>query len=188
MSLANDFVRSAVKQVGRDTGKIISNNLYGDAHATPVRTANNEGIDEAVAQVQSARWEYSNLSPQEQSEKAIELGYLPEVLSISGKFIIWYIIGFIFVPFIICFVALYRAYKYYTLKRIKYTGYFDKPTYVTDRRTRTGTRYAGDIRVRKSIYLPALNFEQEQAKTVAKKYLLMGIAPIIFIIILSITK
>lgn len=35
--LAKGFVRSAVNQVGRDGGKVISNAIYGDAHATPIR-------------------------------------------------------------------------------------------------------------------------------------------------------
>lgn len=41
-NLAKGFVRSTVNQVGRDTGKIISNKIYGDAHATPIRGVRNE--------------------------------------------------------------------------------------------------------------------------------------------------
>lgn len=36
-SLGKGFIRSAVNQVGRDYGKTISNQVFGDAHATPVR-------------------------------------------------------------------------------------------------------------------------------------------------------
>lgn len=35
------FLSSLIRQVGRDTGKVISNKLYGDAHATPYRRAGN---------------------------------------------------------------------------------------------------------------------------------------------------
>jgi hypothetical protein len=35
--LAKGFVRSAVNQVGRDGGKVISNKVYGDKHSRPVR-------------------------------------------------------------------------------------------------------------------------------------------------------
>lgn len=35
--LSKGFVRSAVNQVGRDYGKTISNQIFGDAHASPVR-------------------------------------------------------------------------------------------------------------------------------------------------------
>lgn len=37
--LAKGFVRSAVNQVGRDGGRVISNQIYGDAHSTPIRNA-----------------------------------------------------------------------------------------------------------------------------------------------------
>lgn len=35
--LAKGFIRSAVNQVGRDGGKVISNSIYGNAHSTPIR-------------------------------------------------------------------------------------------------------------------------------------------------------
>lgn len=35
--LGKGFIRSAVNQVGRDTGKVISNKIYGDSHSTPIR-------------------------------------------------------------------------------------------------------------------------------------------------------
>lgn len=41
-SLLEKFVSSAVRQVGKDTGKVISNSLYGDAHSTPVRHIRSE--------------------------------------------------------------------------------------------------------------------------------------------------
>lgn len=36
-SLGQAFVRSMVRQIGRDAGKVVSNKAFGDAHATPVR-------------------------------------------------------------------------------------------------------------------------------------------------------
>ena len=41
-SLAKGFVRSAVNQVGRDGGKVISNQLYGNKHSTPLRNINGD--------------------------------------------------------------------------------------------------------------------------------------------------
>lgn len=40
-NLAKTFIRSVVRQVGRDSGKVISNKMYGDAHSTPVRIVRN---------------------------------------------------------------------------------------------------------------------------------------------------
>ena len=36
-SYGEKFISSTVNQVGRDLGKVISNQLFGDAHSTPVR-------------------------------------------------------------------------------------------------------------------------------------------------------
>ena len=36
MGLFNQFISSAVKQVGRDGGKVISNKIYGNAHASKI--------------------------------------------------------------------------------------------------------------------------------------------------------
>lgn len=35
-NLAKGFIRSAVNQVGRDSGRVISNKIYGNAHSTPI--------------------------------------------------------------------------------------------------------------------------------------------------------
>lgn len=44
-NLAKGFVRSAVNQVGRDTGKVVSNKIYGNAHATPIKgISQSEGL------------------------------------------------------------------------------------------------------------------------------------------------
>ncbi|MFA7616753.1 MAG: hypothetical protein WCY16_09265 [Weeksellaceae bacterium] len=36
-NLPKDFIKSAVRQVGRDGGRVISNKVYGSAHAIPVK-------------------------------------------------------------------------------------------------------------------------------------------------------
>ena len=42
MNLLNEFVRSAVRQVGRDGGKVISNKVYKKQHGTPIYNSSNE--------------------------------------------------------------------------------------------------------------------------------------------------
>ncbi|MGY8977003.1 MAG: hypothetical protein ACKVLJ_02480 [Cytophagales bacterium] len=37
MGLASTFTNSIVREIGRNYGKSISNNLLGDSHSTPVR-------------------------------------------------------------------------------------------------------------------------------------------------------
>ena len=41
-SIFGKFLSSMIRQVGKDTGKVISNTLYGDAHSTPVRHIRSE--------------------------------------------------------------------------------------------------------------------------------------------------
>lgn len=52
--LAKGFVRSAVNQVGRDAGRVVSNNIYGDAHSIPHRnvSAGGTGRITGVGQVE----------------------------------------------------------------------------------------------------------------------------------------
>jgi hypothetical protein len=42
--LFQGFVKSAVNQVGRDGGKVISNRVYDDQHSTPFRSTRGGGI------------------------------------------------------------------------------------------------------------------------------------------------
>lgn len=37
MNLGKEFIRAAVRQVGRDAGRIVSNNIFGDAHAIKIK-------------------------------------------------------------------------------------------------------------------------------------------------------
>ncbi len=64
-NLAKGFIRSAVNQVGRDGGKIISNQIYGDAHSTPYRNTSSQytNNEEVI---------YKEVSPDEVREKAIK--------------------------------------------------------------------------------------------------------------------
>lgn len=44
MGLGNVFVRSVVREVGRNYGKAISNSLLGDKHSTPVRVVDGRNL------------------------------------------------------------------------------------------------------------------------------------------------
>ena len=44
-NLAKGFIRSAVNQVGRDGGKVISNKIYGNSHTTPFHITENNNIN-----------------------------------------------------------------------------------------------------------------------------------------------
>ncbi len=51
------FLKSAVNQVGRDLGKVISNQIFKDAHSTPIRMANR--VDNSQKQIIKSNFEKS---------------------------------------------------------------------------------------------------------------------------------
>ena len=57
MGLGSNFTKSIVREIGRNVGKGISNDLFGDWHATPIRMANK--------QVQKQGYDLSFVKPEE---------------------------------------------------------------------------------------------------------------------------
>lgn len=68
--LGQGFIRSAVNQVGRDGGKVISNQLYGNAHSTPIRGI---GMTNKNEYINIANGEF--ISPEQLRDKAMEEGF-----------------------------------------------------------------------------------------------------------------
>lgn len=147
-NLAKGFVRSAVNQVGRDTGKVVSNQLYGDAHATPIRNVNktSKGIyldDEGVV-----------INPIELREKAENDGWKPKYSSHQTSykwfsrifcFLVWLGLGIILYPFsialpiipiIICIVGVTKIFARNVVWEREGTIYIQK----SDRRYKGGYR------------------------------------------------
>ena len=56
MSLGNIFIKSIVREVGRNYGKAVSNSLLGDKHSTPIRMAG----DNTSSNGNSSRNKYKN--------------------------------------------------------------------------------------------------------------------------------
>lgn len=146
--LGKGFIRSAVNQVGRDTGKVFSNNIYGDAHATPIRNVN-----------QTSKGDFINddgviIDPTELRERAENDGWKPKYSShpTSYKwfsrifcFFCWLGLGIIsypfslalpIVPIIICFAGIGKIFSK------KVTWERDGIIYIkhSDRRYRGGYR------------------------------------------------
>lgn len=47
------FVNSVIRQLGRDTGKVLSNSVYGDAHSTPIRMTGKSGSAQSQGRTQA---------------------------------------------------------------------------------------------------------------------------------------
>ena len=100
--LAKGFVRSAVNQVGRDGGKVISNSIYGNAHSTPIRgigkNTHNQFFDESTNEV---------ISPEELRLRAEAEGFQVSLFRYNaGIKIVLYIVS-------LFFAILFSTFYYY---------------------------------------------------------------------------
>lgn len=181
--LGKGFVRSAVNQVGRDGGKVISNTLYGDAHATPIRKVGSS--DTSV----SGTDELEVVSdPYQIRQEAEEQGYKVSIFHFSIISVILWSVFIIFAttalyPFSIFVLLCFLLYslKIPFAKSIKMRGTFYVNQYTSDRRTRTGTRYVGTQRVEKEIEVPRL---AQDTSALLKKFFLR----IVYIIAIAIAS
>ena len=83
------FLKSAINQVGRDMGKVVSNQIFKDAHSIPVRRAASRSASNENARVQQRRAEPIE-EVTEEFEKSINFktGYRPTTLlsKLGGAF------------------------------------------------------------------------------------------------------
>lgn len=121
--LGKGFIRSAVNQVGRDTGKVVSSSIYGDAHATPIRNVN-----------QTSKGNYVDnegilIDPSELRERAENDGWKPKYSSHATSykwvsrifcFFVWLGLGIIsypyslalpIVPIVICLAGIGKIFS-----------------------------------------------------------------------------
>ena len=168
--LAKGFVRSAVNQVGRDAGRVVSNNIYGDAHSIPHRNVS-----------AGAAGRVSSVGKVEDEETVI-------IEPSEGKAIARCVVAlfFNFLGAIILLVVGYRKLKN------KYVAsawlYESQAVYVADGRYKTGERYDGHQLSRRKIEVPADEFMIEKNEKIAKIYLYAGFAILICCLFVTIAS
>lgn len=162
-NLGKSFIRSAVNQIGRDAGKVVSNQVYGDAHSTPHRVVGNKKMISN---------EYIDTSEGEFAEKEETHSTFGMIVRIALAF------AFNFLGAILLIVygrkkkskaSLTTVYKYESV-----------PTYEEDRRYKSGRRYAGDITIRRKYYIQADSETEQQNLHVANTYIWWGVALFVF--------
>lgn len=123
--LFQGFVRSAVNQVGRDGGKVISNQVYGNAHSAPIRGVSNH-----------QRVEFQG--------RTITEDFSPEPwLSNKWYFYLLYPISIPFFFWILWPFTIARGIELVFSKNTKIKVPFKEPVYVVDRRYSDGKRLEG---------------------------------------------
>lgn len=194
--LGMDFVRSAVRQVGRDGGKIISNKIYGDAHSTPVRNVGEEQACNVSSDIQDAskmiEFKCDGIMNLEGRKRAEDAGYTPKGgmnhwVGCFGVIDFIIIFGIMFYcsayskPMMVFFVAivLARAFVKFRTKSRKLIKPYRQMTYEPDNRCKTGRRYAGDILIDHEINVELYD---EEKKTVEKRAVMYVVLAVVLLL------
>ena len=177
--LGKSFVRSAVNQVGRDTGKVFSNQVYQGAHATPIYHPNNGGvpqfnpgtIGQSIPQGYTRNWKKSSAAP----------------IS-AGKMIMFLLASVFLFPFGSFCVLAYRLGIFLSNPGNQvYSQYYNEVVYVPDKRYRDGMRPNGVLQKERSVLLPPTAEDIITHKENGKKILIWcGIATAIMVTLLII--
>ncbi len=160
-NLGKGFIRSAVNQVGRDAGKVISNQVYGDAHSTPHRIVGNKTIHNNE---DNERVEYIKSHSTFGIFIRILLAFLCNILG-----------GIV--------LLIYGIKKKSKASFATVYKYESVPTYENDRRYKSGVRYAGDIIVKKKYQVQVDSATEQQNRRIADIYIWSGIAIIAFFLV-----
>jgi len=166
-NLGKGFVRSTINQVGRDTGKVISNTIYGDLHATPIRRVYSNNKNSYYSETGQP------ISDNELRNIILEEGYNPVFYKHKMPFKVFlFLLGCtyfsmfyfasIFLAIIPVIWLLYIGIKRIFSNKIRYCKFENIPQYVPDRRYKTGTRFAGYSR--EKITFKIIANEQEKGK------------------------
>lgn len=182
-NLFKGFVRSAVNQVGRDGGRVISNNVYKNKHSTPVdiKSTTNENT-------------YSDKTHNERLQFGDKDGIIP-VLTTTGETLTYYeypkgtgltclhFILSISCPPIGTFYLWYMAYQQY--KDVTYEVVVPKKEtlYKRDRRYSTGKRPVGVTTTYTSYRVYGQADDLKRNKQIAINIVITSLIPLIIALI-----
>lgn len=180
--LGKGFVRSAVNQVGRDTGKVISNSVFGDAHATPVRhvgqSSNGTYFDMNTNKV---------ISNEQLLQYASADGWKPKhsAYKWSNRLTLMFcaiVIGSIPLVYPTCLVIpivpiyiIYRGIKQLQKKQTTYTKTILVPAYKADARYKGGLKPDGMQQQEITMLLNSTDKDKEIHKRLGWSYILCAI-------------
>lgn len=149
-NLFDQFINAAVRQVGRDGGKVISNIVYGDKHSIPLRNAS-KGNDSNI------------VLPEPQKRNFTKSFLRPEVDTLAR--LMWIMPLFGFLIYLTHYLSI-------SIKRGSYLIDWEEENYVPDKRKKEGYRLNGWVSCNKIIE-SELEFEDlEITKSIKNKVLL----------------
>lgn len=146
-NLAKGFIRSAVNQVGRDGGKVISNKIYGNSHTTPFHITENNNINSSNDLIEEKEYVYLKL--------------------------FWVILLSTLIPIIGSLIVIYRGYVNIKKNKISMYKIEKQPIYKIDRRHTSGKRLEGYREIKVPYYIEI--DEKQKAKNRFKSYGYFGL-------------
>lgn len=181
-NLAKGFVRSTVNQVGRDTGKIISNKIYGDAHATPIKGVKCEkGIYYGESDNILTEQEFTHIiRTQGYKKKYFNTNLIAKLweffLGLSATMIIHYYWGqyYALIPpilLIICGIATILIGN----ESMTITSNQEVPVFKTDLRCKDGRRLTEYKEVEALQEIPPTNGYKKAKRIIGSTYILLAI-------------
>lgn len=159
--LAKGFVRSAVNQVGRDAGRVVSNNVYGDAHSIPHRNVSTGGAGRITG-----------------VGKVEDEGIQPIVPSVGAAWF-WGFFGLVFsiIGGVVLLIVGYRKLKN---KHTAYGWQYEsRAVYVADGRYKRGERYDGHQLTMRKVEIEADDYTIARNEKIAKIYLYFGFTAVL---------
>jgi len=163
-NLFKTFTKAVVWQVGKDTGRLVSNSLYGDKHATPIRHIGKSGeeelffiVGERENKVEISADEYRAMK--EADGWKVQYLFLGDSvgMNIWGWFlkIILFLICFpLSAIFIGIIPPLWMSIAKFRKKNIKMYKNELMESYTQDRRYRSGMRFNGYSMQKNEIIMP----------------------------------
>jgi hypothetical protein len=158
-NLAKGFIQSAVNQVGRDSGKVVSNNVFGNSHSTPINTFSNVLEENIVS-----------------NERIVENSDLIKKKEYPLLKIFYALILSVFFPIIGSFIVLYRAFVNLNAKKMTMYRIQNQGVYSSDKRYSSGQMYVGNTTEKIPVQIDITEQEKKIKKYKGISYLLISIA------------
>lgn len=137
--LGKSFIRSAVNQVGRDSGKVVSNKIFGDKHATAVK----------VSSVTKSMESDGSLNHMADRSTLLSNGYNPDTEQPNLIYAFLVLIGASIFPILGPLYYLLIGAQHLMRHSTKFYKVVKEEVYVTDKRYKDGQRLDGYTDVRK---------------------------------------
>ncbi len=169
VKLAKGFVRSAVNQIGRDGGKVISNKIYKNSHATPIRVAVSSNNRKSSYSTSS---KYS-INNREDLKKA---GYKVVLLQSNAFLYFFLAIGGGILPIVGPLYWFYLSFRNFFKRHTRFYHIIQKTVYVRDRRYKTGQRPNGYANVKEYSNVIAKPVISERIVFILKGLIALSIA------------